>query len=737
MVFVLSEKFFVLLHRAVRWCSFVLLITILGTLLPGAVPLAAQSFTVLFVTGSPTLNAGDAAVQTRLQGLGYTVIVKDHVAATTADATGKSIVLISATVSAGNVGTKFRDVAVPVLLWETALYDDMGMTGTAVGPDYGTSTTTTEIVINNPSHPLAAGLTGTQTIFPTVQGLSYGTPASTGAIVALMGTSTTKAVLFAYNTNATMVSQTAPARRVGFFFNNDSAASMNATGWQLFDAAITWSVGASTPTPTATISPPTATISPPTATTNPSTPTSLPVGSGTVLFVVGVTPLSAADAAVKARIESLGYTVEVKTASAVLTSDANGKQVVVISSTVTSGNVGTKFKTVAIPVVLWENGLYDSEMGMTGTTVGTNYGTTSDTTTVTIVNAAHSLAAGLTGTVAVVSTARAMPYGVPNANAVVIAQATSNNRSVIFGYDTNAQMVDGVAAARRVGIFLNDDTATLLTINGWNLFDAAILWAAGTAPATTPTPTSVPSATSTVVGPTVTVTQPTATSTVVGPTATVIQPTATIIQPTATPGPITKSALFVVGSTQLTASDSAVQARLQGLGYTVVVRDQAASTTADATGKTIILISATVNSGSVNTKFRDVRVPVITWEHGLYDDMKMTGTLLGPDYGNASASEITTQINLADPTQPITAGLTGTQTVFTTAQPLPFGLTATTGQRVALLQNSNTKAVLFAYDLYTSMVGMTAPARRVGFFLSETGATSIKQRQAGSCLMLL
>ena len=46
--------------------------------------------------------------------------------------------------------------------------------------------------------------------------------------------------------------------------------------------------------------------------------------------------------------------------------DATGKAVVVISSTVTPSSVGTKFRSVAVPVVTWESGLF-ANMGMTGT----------------------------------------------------------------------------------------------------------------------------------------------------------------------------------------------------------------------------------------------------------------------------------------------------------------------------------------------------------------------------------
>ena len=45
--------------------------------------------------------------------------------------------LVSSTVTSGNVNTKFRTVVNPVLTWESTLFDDLGMTGTS-GTDFGT-----------------------------------------------------------------------------------------------------------------------------------------------------------------------------------------------------------------------------------------------------------------------------------------------------------------------------------------------------------------------------------------------------------------------------------------------------------------------------------------------------------------------------------------------------------------------------------------------------------------------
>src|SRR4051812_11938271 len=98
----------------------------------------------LFVTSSTTLTAADAKVKKRLETLGYAVIVKAAASSVTADATGKDLVVISSSVASGDVNTKFKNVTVPVVTWENAIYDDMGMTGTVGGTDYGTTANTTD-----------------------------------------------------------------------------------------------------------------------------------------------------------------------------------------------------------------------------------------------------------------------------------------------------------------------------------------------------------------------------------------------------------------------------------------------------------------------------------------------------------------------------------------------------------------------------------------------------------------
>ncbi|HXG68502.1 MAG TPA: Ig-like domain-containing protein [Blastocatellia bacterium] len=194
----------------------------------------------LLVTSSTTLNASDDAVKMRLQALGYAVTVKDAGSSTSADATGKTVVVISATVSPTALGTKFRSVAVPVVIWGPDSFSDMGMVGS--GNSSGATSGQTQVSLTNPSHPMAGGLSGIVTVITASSAFGWGKPNGNAVSIATLVSDATRQVIFGYDKGAAMPGLTAPARRVGLFMSDDTAANFNDNGWALFDAAIRWAI---------------------------------------------------------------------------------------------------------------------------------------------------------------------------------------------------------------------------------------------------------------------------------------------------------------------------------------------------------------------------------------------------------------------------------------------------------------------------------------------------------------
>ena len=180
-----------------------------------------------------------------------------------------------------------------------------------------------------------------------------------------------------------------------------------------------------------------------------------------------------------------------------------------------------------------------------------------------------------------------------------------------------------------------------------------------------------------------------------------------------------REALFVVGSSNLSRGDRAVYEHLRwALGYDVVVKSDAAVRTADASGKDVVIVSSSTDSGLVTTKFKYVAVPVMTWEPFLFDDMAMVYSG-SSNYGTATGQ---TTVRLQNSSHPLAVGLDqGNSSVYDAPNTLSWGKPAASAIKIATLSYDSSKAVIFGYDQGDWMVGMKAPARRVGFMLNDDG----------------
>ncbi len=400
----------------------------------------------LLVTNLAALNAAELATKARLEGLGFTVTTKTSSAVVSGDANGKAVVVVLSSSSSGVVGTKFLNTATPVVLAEQELFDDMKLTGTVSGTDFGVIHLQTQVRILLPSHALAAGLIGPVTVYSSASDVGFGIPSADAAVVASVVTDATRPAVFGYARGQTMgQSFVAPGRRVGTFVRPDQLVG---DGWKLFDAAIAWA-------------------------TLPEVP---------ALFVVGTSPPAAgsADDKILQRLRTMGVNATTKAANASLvTADAVGKALVVISSTVNDAQVTNKFRDSTVPVVVVEPNVLD-DMKMTGTVSGTDFGTKTGQNSIAVVDATHPLAAGLSGTRVVDATNQTFTWGLPSANAARVATLPGESAKWgIFGYEIGTSMVGLNAPDRRVGLFLGDSAVTQFLPDGWTLFEAAIRWAGG------------------------------------------------------------------------------------------------------------------------------------------------------------------------------------------------------------------------------------------------------------------
>jgi hypothetical protein len=214
------------------------------------------SVTILFVGGSRSLPLHDQPLAAYLTTLGHTVIVLTAREVKMPDVKDKDLVIISESVESEDIKNNLRHVDVPLLTWESWLFNDFQMTGPIVEQDYGELTSETRIHMIDPTHPLAAGLSGdvhTASINnQTSNKFHWGVPSQNAIIIATTLTNGSRAHIFVYEQGTQIIGGTAPAHRVGF--HNATGTNLTPVGWQLFEAAVQWSLSCpsdATPQPTA------------------------------------------------------------------------------------------------------------------------------------------------------------------------------------------------------------------------------------------------------------------------------------------------------------------------------------------------------------------------------------------------------------------------------------------------------------------------------------------------------
>jgi hypothetical protein len=195
----------------------------------------ASGVVSLVVGNTAALSAGDATIRTIL-AIGFVVrLVDDNAAAVTS---GADVVVLSGSCSSATIGTKYRDVPLPVVTMDAATFDAMGMTGTS-DSDFG-ETQSSSVSIVMAGHPLAASLSGTVSVVSASASLGWGRPGPGAARVATVAGMADQVAIFAYPTGAMMVGGTAPAPRVGFFASDAATARLSDDGVKLLRAAIDW-----------------------------------------------------------------------------------------------------------------------------------------------------------------------------------------------------------------------------------------------------------------------------------------------------------------------------------------------------------------------------------------------------------------------------------------------------------------------------------------------------------------
>lgn len=184
--------------------------------------------------------------------------------------------------------------------------------------------------------------------------------------------------------------------------------------------------------------------------------------------------------------------------------------------------------------------------------------------------------------------------------------------------------------------------------------------------------------------------------------------------PSPSPALAGSDVLLVVGQLPLDAGDARVKEHLEK-SYRLSIRHAKEAKADEARGHALVLISSTVDERELKGMFRDVAVPVLTWEPRLFYDMGMIpGSVHRQDWGAAQD-----QLHFMTAGGPVEA----------TSKPAPYswGRVRADALKVAWLDKEPDKAVIFAYEAGADMPGLKAPARRSAVFLFDWTAIALTE----------
>lgn len=201
----------------------------------------------------------------------------------------------------------------------------------------------------------------------------------------------------------------------------------------------------------------------------------------------------------------------------------------------------------------------------------------------------------------------------------------------------------------------------------------------------------------------------------------------TVIVSVSTPSG-TPQVLMVTASSTGTSDDRGIADLLTANGYAVTIVDDNDLDTSGASvadGFDVVMITTTVNASRVGSTFTDVAVPVVTYEHLLFDDLALTGA------GSANRGEQGSyrSIDIVDPSHPIVGfNFSGEVDVYSSLTRVSYGVPGPGADIVALRRNHDERSVLFTYDAGAELIGgEPAPAPRAGLFLTAAGDSRLNE----------
>lgn len=443
----------------------------------------------------------DLLVKKHLEDMGLIVtLVKEE----DPPVTGQDLIILSSTADPRELRSKYADVSTPVFTWNTVDYPAMHMSGPERHVDFETldpvqdfmrSFSTLYGYYTNVTTPIVKdmGIPRSQmfgTLYLEPEPFGWAKPAPSADIIVAVEGDQTHAGVFTYEKGDVMYDQfVAPARRVGFYLQNNTFHHLTAvhgpaekdpnlaawwTGLKLFDASLRWSL--SEPA-----------VSPPYDPAALKRRLAAVVKGKKILFVrrLNTPEGEESDDHIVEHLKELGANVK-EVDQTEPDTVAEGQDAIVISATNSKYKTSNKYRDARIPLLCLE-GLMADTLKMANRRRYIDYGEHGEPKEsedppeayLEIVNSTNVMAAGLKpGYVKYIKEADVLKWAMPMPSAITIATLPNSfHERAIFGYEKGSTMADEfVAPARRTLLPVDNPAFDDLTEQGHALFDGVLLW---------------------------------------------------------------------------------------------------------------------------------------------------------------------------------------------------------------------------------------------------------------------
>lgn len=163
--------------------------------------------------------------------------------------------------------------------------------------------------------------------------------------------------------------------------------------------------------------------------------------------------------------------------------------------------------------------------------------------------------------------------------------------------------------------------------------------------------------------------------------------------------------------------DVAIQKHLQAQGYQVELLDQSVAPNS-LNHPDLVILSSTVASKNLKSGWRQLPIPLMTWENDYLDDLAMTGKRINTDFGEVEKERYLWLVNAP---HPLSAHLpAGTRNVYKAQAPMSWGKPGLGATIIATIYGQPEKVAIWGYEKGATMdYESLAPAKRLMFFLNN------------------